>query len=153
MLQKQISVFVENQRGRLADVTQCLGDNGIDLSALSIADTADFGILRLIVDKPEQAERALRDSGFAVSVTEVISLSVDDRPGGLAAALSVMDSCGIDIDYMYAFIKRNEDKAMVIVRVDKPAEAVELLRGTPIGLPSVTDAGAATVTDAGAAPQ
>jgi len=134
MLQKQISVFIENKRGRLAEVTKCLGDNGIDLSALSIADTADFGILRLIVDKPEQAELALREGGFAVSVTEVIALSVEDRPGGLAAALRVMDGLGIDIEYMYAFIKRHEDKAMVIMRVDKPAEAIELLRGAPVEL-------------------
>ena len=127
MLQKQISVFIENKRGRLADVTKCLGENGIDLSALSIADTTDFGILRLIVDKPEQAERALRDGGFAVSVTEVIALTVDDKPGGLADALRVIDECDINIEYMYAFNKRFEDKAAVILRVDKPTDALARL--------------------------
>ena len=132
MLQKQISVFIENKRGRLAEVTKRLGDSGVDLCALSIADTTDFGILRLIVDKPELAERVLREGGFAVSVTEVVALSVDDRPGGLAAALAVMDGCGIDIEYMYAFIKRDEGKAMVIVRVGDPEEAIRLLGGAPV---------------------
>ena len=128
MLQKQISVFIENKRGRLAEIVKALGDNNIDMSALCIADTADFGILRLIVDKPEHAEKVLKDNGHAVSITDVIAISVEDKPGGLAEALTVLNDYEINIEYMYAYIRKNTNKATVIVRVDKPAEAIEKLK-------------------------
>jgi len=128
MLQKQISVFIENKRGRLAEIVKALGDNDIDMSALCIADTADFGILRLIVDKPEHAEKVLKDNGHAVSITDVIAISVEDKPGGLAEALTVLNDYEINIEYMYAYIRKNTNKATVIVRVDKPAEAIEKLK-------------------------
>ena len=132
MLQKQISVFIENKPGRLAEVTGILGENGIDMSALCIADTADYGILRLIADKPDLAEKALKSKGYAVNITEVIAISVEDKPGGLAAALRVLDECGINIEYMYAFFRKNAQNATVIVRVDKPAEAIEKLKNTSV---------------------
>ena len=134
MLQKQISVFVENKRGRLADVTQKLGEKGIDLSALCIADTTDFGILRVIVNNPDLAEKVLREAGFAVSITEVIAISVDDEPGGLATALKILDEYDINIEYMYAYFKKNSDKATVIIRVDKPMDAIEKLKDSSIHL-------------------
>ena len=139
MLQKQISVFIENKRGRLAQITKTLGDNGVDLGALSIADTADYGVLRLIVDKPGLAEKILKDGGYAVSITDVIAISVDDRPGGLAAALEILDGYGLDIEYMYHYARKNSRKAAIIVRVDKPAEAVEKLAGSPVTLLSGED--------------
>ena len=134
MLQKQICVFVENKKGRLAEVTKALGDNGVDMSALSIAYTTDFGILRLIVDDPDKAEKALRENGFTVSITDVIAMSVQDKPGGLAEALGILDNLDINIEYMYAFLRKNSNMATVIVRVANPQEAIEKIRETSISL-------------------
>lgn len=128
MLVKQISVFLENKSGRLAEVTRTLGDNNIDISALSIADTTDFGILRLIVDKPEKAEEVLKAEGFTVSSTSVIAIRVQDKPGGLAQALGVLDKENIDIEYMYAFVSKTEDEALVILRVIENDRAIAALK-------------------------
>ncbi len=132
MLVKQISVFLENKSGRLAEVTKALGQNNIDISALSIADTTDFGILRLIVNKPEEAEKVLKESGFTVSCTNVIAIAVPDKPGGLGKALEVMESESIGIEYMYAFIGKASDEALVILRVEEPERAIEVLTGKNI---------------------
>lgn len=134
MLVKQISVFLENKSGRLAEVTRTLGDNGIDICALSIADTTDFGILRLIVNKPEEAEKILGDNEFTVSCTSVIAISVEDKPGGLAKALAVLQENNISIEYMYAFVGKNGNSAFVIIRVERPEEAVKTLAGCDITL-------------------
>lgn len=127
MLVNQISVFLENKSGRLAEVTRILGENGIDISALSIADTTDFGILRLIVNKPEQAEQVLRDNGYTVSRTSVIAIAVVDEPGGLAAALDILDKASIGIEYMYAFVGKASNEALVILRVEDPDRAIREL--------------------------
>ena len=127
MLVKQISIFLENKSGRLAEVTRTLGNNGIDISALSIADTTDFGLLRLIVNQPEKAEKVLQENGFTVSCTSVIAIAVADEPGGLAAALQVLESENIGIEYMYAFVGKTTDEALVILRVEKPENAVDAL--------------------------
>jgi hypothetical protein len=127
MLVKQISIFLENKSGRLAEVTRILGTNDIDISALSIADTTDFGILRLIVNKPEKAEEILKDNGFTVSCTSVIAIAVADRPGGLALALDILDREAIGIEYMYAFVGKSSDEALVILRVEDPDRAIESL--------------------------
>ncbi|MCX7923230.1 MAG: acetolactate synthase [Clostridia bacterium] len=127
MLVKQISVFLENKSGRLAEVTKTLGSNNIDISALSIADTTDFGILRLIVNKPELAEGILKESGFTVSCTNVVAIAVADEPGGLAAALEVLDSESIGIEYMYAFVGKTSNQALVILRVEAPEKGIEEL--------------------------
>jgi len=129
---RQISVFLENKSGRLAQVTQILGENGINIRALSIADTTDFGILRLIVNDPEKAYRALKEGGFTVSTTEVIAVEVDDRPGGLAAALQALDQAGINIEYLYAFVQKASSAALVVFRVEQLDEAVEALRAAGI---------------------
>ncbi|MBS4008983.1 MAG: ACT domain-containing protein [Clostridium sp.] len=124
---KQISVFLENKSGRLAQVTRVLGDNQINIRALSIADTTDFGILRLIVDKPEETNSILRAEGFMVSETTVIAVEVPDRPGGLADILATLGQAGINIEYLYAFIGQNSDKAQVIFRVDDSDKAISVL--------------------------
>jgi hypothetical protein len=134
MLVKQISIFLENKSGRLAEVTKTLGENDIDISALSIADTTDFGILRLIVNKPEKAERILKENGFMVSCTEVIAIGVEDKPGGLAAALDILDREGIGIEYMYAFVSKKEDEALVILRVEGPEKAAKVLQDKGISV-------------------
>ncbi|MDX1359003.1 MAG: hypothetical protein R3232_09250 [Clostridia bacterium] len=127
MLVKQISVFLENKEGRVAQVTKILSEADINIRALSIADTTEFGILRLIVDKPEDAEKSLRDEGFTVSITEVIAISIEDEPGGLAKALEVLHRDKISVEYIYAFISKTSHKANVILRVEDCDRAIETL--------------------------
>jgi len=133
MLVKQVSVFLENKSGRLAEVSRILGQNDIDISALSIADTAEYGILRLIVNKPEKAVEVLKDDGFSVGTTEVIAIAVNDQPGGLTAALDVLNRAGIGIEYMYAFIGNSSTgKAMVILRVENTEQAISALQSSGV---------------------
>jgi len=134
MYVKQISIFLENKSGRLAEVTSILGDSNIDISALSIADTTDFGILRLIVNKPDEAEEVLRSNGFTMSVTNVIAIGVKDEPGGLAGALKALEGRNIEIEYMYAFVSKKEDEAMVILKTGSPEKAVEALQAHGISV-------------------
>jgi hypothetical protein len=134
MLVKQISVFLENKSGRLAEVTKTLGANDIDISALSIADTTDFGILRLIVNKPEEAENALKENGFTVSCTSVIAIAVEDKPGGLASILEILDEEAIGIEYMYAFVGKTSSDALVILRVEDPEKAILTLANKEISV-------------------
>ncbi|PWM46592.1 MAG: hypothetical protein DBX47_02090 [Clostridiales bacterium] len=122
----QVSVFVENKEGRLADITKVLADNNINIRALSIADTTNFGILRLIVDDPQKAEAALKANNFTVSLTHVIAIEIQDVPGGLLQALDVLNSANISIEYMYAFIGSTEGKAAVVMRVEDRKTAAEL---------------------------
>ncbi|MBP7175628.1 MAG: ACT domain-containing protein [Thermoclostridium sp.] len=137
MLIKQISIFLENKHGRLAEVTQLLGDNHIDISALSIADTADFGILRLIVNQPDKAKQVLDQYGFTVSINQVIAIEVEDKPGGLSKALAVLDNKGIGIEYMYAFVGNAALKnAMVILRVENPESVIQVLKDEDISIAS-----------------
>lgn len=115
---RQISVFLENKAGRLAKVTRLLGEHGINIRALSIADTTDFGILRMIVSDPEQAERMLKDAGFAVTTTGVLAVEVPDRPGGLAGVMDVLEQAGMNIEYLYAFVEKASPDALVLIRVE-----------------------------------
>lgn len=124
---QQISVFLENKSGRLAELTDVLGKSGINIRALSIADTSDFGILRLIVNKPETAFKVLKEAGFTVSITDVIAVEVEDKPGGLAAVLKILESVGINIEYLYAFLEKASNNALVVFRVEQVDEAVDLL--------------------------
>lgn len=127
MYVKQISVFIENTQGRLADIAGVIADNGIDIRALSLADTTNFGILRLIVDKPYDAEEVLKKAGYTVSLTAVIAIGIDDQPGALAKALKVLDDGGISVEYLYAFISKEVGRASVILRVDDGDRAVDML--------------------------
>lgn len=126
MLIKQISVFVENKSGRLAEVSKILGNNEIDLIALSISDTTDFGILRLIVNMPEKAEEVLNKNGFTINSTEVIAISVIDKPGSLAEVLSILATESIGIQYMYA-VGKDTKGAVVILKGDKIDQAINIL--------------------------
>lgn len=125
---KQLSVFVENQQGRLVEITEILAKNEIDIRALSIADTTEFGILRLIVNHPSRAERALKEQGFTVSLTEVIGICITDHPGGLCQALRVLNSEGIGVEYVYAFLSKDDNTAYVILRVEHNGLASEALK-------------------------
>lgn len=133
MFIKQISVFVENKSGRLADVSRNLGDNGIDLIAISISDTTDFGIFRLIVNLPEKAQEVLNNNGFAVSSTEVIAVSVKDEPGSLATALTILADESIEIEYMYA-VGKDTRGAVVILKVDNIEKAIRTLEDKGINV-------------------
>jgi len=129
---EQISIFLENKSGRLAEVTNVLAAANVNIRALSLADTADFGILRLIVDQTEQAKQALKDHGFTIGKTEVIALEVPDRPGGLAEILRILGAGGINVEYMYAFVQRSGANAIVIFRFDELDKAIEVLTGAGV---------------------
>ena len=115
---QQISVFMENRAGRLNAVAGLLGQGGINIRALSLADTSDFGILRLIVDQPEKAEKILRDANCTVSTTDVVAIEIPDSPGGLAAVLDALSREGFNVEYMYAFVEKATDKAIVVFRFE-----------------------------------
>ncbi|MDI3280932.1 MAG: ACT domain-containing protein [Bacillota bacterium] len=131
---KQLSIFLENRAGRLAEVTRTLGQHGINIRALSIADTSEFGILRLIVNQPDRAVQVLREAGFAVSITEVIAVEVPDRPGGLARVLEALREGGHNIEYLYAFVEKASEDALVIMRVEDIPGAVQTLRQAGISV-------------------
>jgi hypothetical protein len=124
---EQISIFIENKSGRLAEVSKILGDAGVNIRALSLADTSDFGILRLIVNDREKAMTALKEKGFTVSKTEVVAVEVPDQPGGLASILQVLDSKAINVEYMYAFVERCGANAVIIFRFDETEKAISSL--------------------------
>ncbi|BCG47296.1 Amino acid-binding ACT [Citrifermentans bremense] len=124
---EQISIFIENKFGRLAEVTRILGEAGVNIRTLSLADTSDFGILRLIVNDAEKAKSVLKDRGFTVSKTEVVAVEIPDRPGGLADILQVLDASGINVEYMYAFVERCGENAVMIFRFDETQKAIEAL--------------------------
>ncbi len=132
MLVKQISVFLENKSGRLAKVTSVIGESGVDIRAMSIADTTDFGILRLIVNQPEKIEAILKEKGFTVRETEVIAVGMEDQPGSLANILTILENSGMSIEYMYAFVGNNDMKAVVIIKVEDNKKAIEILNDNNI---------------------
>ncbi len=131
---KQISVFVENRPGRLEEFTTLLGDNGIDLIALSIADTTNFGILRAIVDDNEKALALVQGHGYTANLTDVLAVAVPDKPGGLAGVLRMIHEAGISIEYLYSFVRRIDHDAIIIFRVDKQQECGELLKENGVRL-------------------
>ena len=133
MTVEQISIFIENKSGRLAEVTQVLGTAGVNIRALSLADTSDFGILRLIVDKTDQAKEALKANGFTVSKTEVVAVEVPDRPLGLYGILKVLDHGKVNVEYMYAFVERCGGNAVIIFRFDNPEVAIKVLTSNGVG--------------------
>ena len=124
---KQISVFVENKKGRLAEITEALANAKVDIRALSIADTTDFGILRLIVDKPDEAAAALKELGVTVSITNVIAIGIEVAPGAFSVPMRLLADAGIDVEYMYAFITRKSERAYVILRVNDNDIAAKIL--------------------------
>jgi len=131
---KQISVFLENKKGRLADVTSIMSQEGINIRALTLADTTDFGVLRIIVNDPAKCLLVLKDSGFVAQQTDVIAVEMADRPGGLHGILTIFDEHNINIEYMYAFVEKQSDNAVVIFKVGDSAAAAALLAKSGISL-------------------
>jgi hypothetical protein len=125
---KQISVFLENNAGRLSEVTKVLADAGINLRAISIADTADFGILRLIVNKEDQAVRALTAAGFTTRVSDVAAVEIDDVPGSLARVMDFFSEAGVNIEYLYASLENKPNKAVIIFKLEDHEQGHNILK-------------------------
>lgn len=124
---EQISIFLENRAGRLAEVTRVLSESGINIRALSLADTSDFGILRLIVSDFAKAKSVLKDNGFTVGRTTVVAVEVPDKPGGLHSILGMLSESSVNVEYMYAFVQQSGQNAIMIFRFDRTDQALELL--------------------------
>jgi hypothetical protein len=125
---EQISVFLENKSGRLSEVTAILTEAEVNIRALALADTSDFGVLRLLVDDTEKARQELKNNGFTVGKTNVVAVEVPDRPGGLHRILTLFYKANINVEYMYAFVRSSGDNAVMIFRIEKEEEAIHLLR-------------------------
>jgi len=128
----QLSIFLENRAGRLAEVTRILADSGVNIRALSLADTSDFGILRLIVSDFEKAKENLKAGGFTVGRTTVVAVEVTDKPGGLNSILEMLRDAKINVEYMYAFVNQTGANAIIIFRFDRTDQAIELLEKNSI---------------------
>ena len=131
---EQISIFLENKPGGLSSVTKALSDAKINIRALSLADTSDFGILRLIVDDVAKAKEVLNDQGFAVGKTHVVAVEVPDRPGGLNSILELLTGKGINVEYMYAFVNKRGANAVLIFRFDDMDKALDALQASGMGV-------------------
>lgn len=139
MLVKQLSVFIENRPGGLAPIIEALGKNDIDISALSLADTSEYGILRIIVNNPNKAADILKSLGIVVKITEVLTVAMDDAPGGLSKILEIFVKNNINVDYMYAFVGTVTNKALMVVKVNDPDLAVSALSASGISTADAKD--------------
>jgi hypothetical protein len=126
---KQLSVFIENKAGRVSEITDVLGTHDVNIRGFSVSDTADYGIVRLIVDLPEMAKEALEAAGFTVKVSDVVCLNLPDHPGGLASVLKVVAEAGVNIEYVYSLIS-----TYVVINVADIDRALALLKGQPVEL-------------------
>lgn len=125
---KQISIFLENEPGRLVKVAKILGNANINIRALTVAETSDFGILRLIVDDPERAYSILKENNIAVVMDDVLGVEVVDKPGGLARIAEILSNQNINIEYVYAFVTNSHEKAFIVLRVDEEERAINVLK-------------------------
>lgn len=139
MLINQISVFMENRPGRLAEITNVLSENNIDMRAINIADTTDFGILRMIVDDPGKAERVLRENHMTASVTDVIAVSIEDTVGAFGKVISILKEENISIEYIYSFIGEKSSKAVIVIKTNDNDHAVSMLQEKGIRVLSASD--------------
>ena len=138
---QQLSVFVENKSGRLAEIAEIIAGAGADIRALTVADTSDFGILRLIVDKPQIAAQALWDADMTVSITSVIMMGLSDQPGAFAQAMRTLAENHVSVEYMYAFVSKDSGRASVIIRTDEVERGIEVLRAGGVTILSQEDIG------------
>ena len=124
---KQISVFLENTTGRLAEVTKTIANAGINLRAISIADTADFGILRIIVDLPDEGMKVLKEAEFTAKITDVIGIILDDQPGGLNKVMDIFNRDGVNIEYLYSSLINEKGSVVVIFKVEDIEHGLEIV--------------------------
>lgn len=136
---KQVSVFLENKRGRLYEALSAIAKEGINIRALSIADTSEFGILRMIVTDPDKAKEVLEKNEFTVKLTNVVAIAVKDKPGGLAEALKYIYDANINIEYIYAFVEKSGEKAVVVLRTENLDKTISILQQSGITLLSWED--------------
>ena len=136
---KQISVFLENKKGRLWKAMNVLSSAGINIRALSIADTSEFGILRMIVPDPDLAEAKLTEENFVVKVNDVIGVEVDDEPGGLDTVLGILNKNDVNVEYIYAFVEKKTNKAMVVIRTEDVNAGIEVLEKAGVDILSEDD--------------
>jgi len=136
---EQLSVFVENKPGKLVEALETLSDAGVDLRALSLADTADFGILRIIVNESDRAAKVLQKAGYLVKSNNVLPVIVGDKPGGLSGVLRLLADAGVDVEYTYAFVAHSRDNAYVILRVNDNDAAIKILNENDISLLNAAD--------------
>ncbi|MCC7550168.1 MAG: acetolactate synthase, partial [Methanobacterium sp.] len=136
---KQISVFLENRKGRLSKAMNVLSNAGVNIRALSIADTSEFGILRMIVQNPDLAEKKLAENNFVVKVNEVIAVEVLDEPGGLDEILGLLNKADINVEYLYAFVEKKTNKAIVVIRTEDLDSGIKVLENGGISLLSADD--------------
>ncbi len=134
MIVKQVSVFVENETGRLAKLMQVLEDNGVDLNAATIAETGEYGILRCIVQNPEETVDILKKNNFLASITNVIAVTIENRPGGLNAVLKILAAAGIPVKYIYSTIQSLSGEAVIMMKVDDAEKAAKLLTSKGVKL-------------------
>ncbi len=134
MFIKQVSVFVENETGKLAEITRLLADNNIDLKAICIAESVDFGILRCIVADPEETVALLKSNGYAANITDVIAVELKDRPGGFADVLAILNKEGIGVGYVYSIIRSEEGGAMIVLKVEEPGKVIDILLANGVKL-------------------
>ncbi|MBU0995613.1 MAG: ACT domain-containing protein [Proteobacteria bacterium] len=132
---KQLSVFIENKEGRIAEVTSIIAEVNVNIRAISLADTSDFGVLRMIVSNADQARDALKKEGFTVGETDVVAVKVEDKPGGLNKILHLIESSGLNVEYMYSMARIIDNSAVMIFRFDKTDQAIDVL--TKSGLPVI----------------
>ena len=135
----QISVFIENRKGRLADVCALLGEKDVNIRALTVADTENYGLLRIVVDKPEVAIEALKQHHFTAKITDVIAVEIEDKPGGLAALLKLLSSNDINVEYMYGFMDKLSDGALMVFRFEDHDLALKFLLDNGIKIASEED--------------
>ncbi|WP_022855772.1 ACT domain-containing protein [Thermodesulfobacterium thermophilum] len=131
---KQISVFLENKKGRLYEALKTIADRGINIRALSIADTSEFGILRMIVPQPEEAKKVLEEAGFTTKITNVVAVGIKDEPGGLAGVLKHLYDADINVEYIYAFVEKSGEKAVVVLRTNNLDKTIDLLQEKGVSL-------------------
>lgn len=131
---RQLSIFIENKKGRLTKIAKIISSAGIDIRAISVADTSGFGILRIIVDDPDRAKNVLQKSNIIVSVTDVIAVEIKDKPGEFYRVMSILSDNDIGVEYMYAFISREKNKAFIILKIENEDKAVEVLKDNDVCL-------------------
>ena len=131
---EQISIFIENTKGRLAEVCGLLGEKNINIKALTIAESPEFGILRVVLDNASQAKNFLKEQGFIATSAQVVAVEVSDTPGGLAKALKVLADNDINLEYMYGFVEKTSEKALMVFKLDNVEKAIDVLQKNNISI-------------------
>ncbi len=137
----QISIFLENKKGRLQEVCSLLSKNEINIRALTVAESENFGVLRIVVDKPQKATSVLKKNGFIANLTDIVAVEVADHPGGLSEVLNILSKHDINVEYMYGFVEKSSDKAMLVFRFDDTDKAIKVLKDKKVKIVGTSEVG------------